>query len=623
MDENSSCVESLLDNDPQVMEEAVNLLLKIADNILKEPENKKYRQVSLKNKQVNRFLIPAVGALEVLFLMGFQEEDDHLLLSLEQPLDQLRQYRHQLLRLKERNPISAVAGVPEATASTVPLASGFQFGRVKMQERLSSELQRVAVYESTGLQQKAREVMPVQRLHQLARDKMAAVNKDLQEGATELDFQDCVLMELLKWFKEEFFRWFDAPTCTQCQRKMTACGTQSPSQEDLIWAASRVELYSCKDCGTYDKFVRYNNPGKLLETREGRCGEWANCFTLFCRTLGMDARYVLDFTDHVWTEVYSQSQRRWLHTDCCEGKMDTPIMYEKGWKHKLTYIFAFSKDEVVDVTWRYTANQKEVLKRRKECDEIWLVTCLMELNRNHQATFTQEKRNFLQFRMVTEIAEFLRQDKTTKDGECEGRQSGSLAWRLSRGETKNSSKYTFKLSKQEEEKREFLVKYSVAQDEYLRVSAAGGEENKENLLKGWQAGTHSAKDIFRKHETDWKFVYLARIEGSSEGKISWCVDWSHTNLKVKKVMVILQHTTYESGCVTWQVCTGDKCTIGDKGGVLELGGSEVGNDVRRLEVSAVLSGGCQENAWQHAQLCRQLDSTVNQFPFLINIMFQK
>lgn len=57
--------------------------------------------------------------------------------------------------------------------------------------RLHSELDRVAVYESTGLQQKAREAMPVQRFHQLARDKMAAVNKNLKEGDTEVDFQVC------------------------------------------------------------------------------------------------------------------------------------------------------------------------------------------------------------------------------------------------------------------------------------------------------------------------------------------------------------------------------------------------------------------------------------------------
>lgn len=141
--------------------------------------------------------------------------------------------------------------------------------------------------------------------------------------------QDALALELLSWFKQDFFKWVDKPACDYCRCPDTRyVATQASAAEDEQHGASRTEVFGCPACGCHTRFPRYNDPVKLLETRRGRCGEWANCFALVCRAVGFNVRLVLDLTDHVWVEYHSAARQRWVHLDPCEAVADTPLLYE-------------------------------------------------------------------------------------------------------------------------------------------------------------------------------------------------------------------------------------------------------------------------------------------------------
>ena len=67
----------------------------------------------------------------------------------------------------------------------------------------------------------------------------------------------------------------------------------------------------------------------------------------------------------------------------------TPTSYvQSGWGKKLSYIIAFSKDGVADVTRRYTKKWDEVMTRRTQVSEIWLMSSCLALTqrlRSHTA----------------------------------------------------------------------------------------------------------------------------------------------------------------------------------------------------------------------------------------------
>lgn len=138
------------------------------------------------------------------------------------------------------------------------------------------------------------------------------------------------------------------------------------------------------------------------------------------------------------------SENRWIHVDPCEDVLDKPLLYERGWKKKLSYIIAYSRDEVQDVTWRYTRDP-DVMKRRILTSENSLLSLILRLNeerfRSSGPEYSEARKKFVVKRRLMELAELLpappgavKLGDGNNDNEYGGRVSGDVAWRLARGE---------------------------------------------------------------------------------------------------------------------------------------------------------------------------------------------
>ncbi|XP_002759710.4 peptide-N(4)-(N-acetyl-beta-glucosaminyl)asparagine amidase isoform X5 [Callithrix jacchus] len=526
----SPAVAELCQNTPETFLEASKLLLTYADNILRNPNDEKYRSIRIGNTAFSTRLLPVRGAVECLFEMGFEEGETHLIFPKKASVEQLQKIRDLIAierssRLDGSNKTLKVESSPQPAASSqLPTTPSSNPSGLNQHIRnhqgqssnppsastvtadsailavLQSNIQHVLVYENPALQEKALACIPVQELKRKSQEKFSRARK-LDKG-TNISDEDFLLLELLHWFKEEFFQWVNNILCSKCGGQTRSRDRLLPNDDELKWGANNVEDHYCDACQFSSRFPRYNNPEKLLETRCGRCGEWANCFTLCCRALGFEARYVWDYTDHVWTEVYSPSQQRWLHCDACEDVCDKPLLYEIGWGKKLSYVIAFSKDEVVDVTWRYSCKHEEVIARRTKVKEALLRETINGLNKQRQLSLSENRRKELLQRIIVELVEFI-SPKTPKPGELGGRISGSVAWRVARGEMGLERKETlFIPSENEKISKQLLLCYNIVKDRYVRVS------NNNQTISGWENGVWKMESIFRKVETDWHMIKI-------------------------------------------------------------------------------------------------------------------
>ncbi|GAX11020.1 peptide-N4-(N-acetyl-beta-glucosaminyl) asparagine amidase [Fistulifera solaris] len=288
---------------------------------------------------------------------------------------------------------------------------------------------------------------------------------------------------LCRYFKSRM-TWINQPMCLQCQTTdhVQFIRTRGPeTQPEIQGKASRVEVYQCTVCDSENDitFPRYNCPRTLLQTRQGRCGEYANLFGLYCRAVGYHTRYILDMTDHVWIEASfpnhhrDQSNHYYCMGDGCEGVVNEPSMYEAGWGKQLSYILAITPSYVMDVTPRYTRqfDSHDFLTRRRaitsseEAGQDVIheinVTLLGKLSsvkqkQSIQKQWKEEEELLSSYKRLTEWAK-------ESSSYHHGRISGATQWKVARGEA-GASSYAHENSEKKDENNQQLqcsTEYSI------------------------------------------------------------------------------------------------------------------------------------------------------------------
>jgi len=75
--------------------------------------------------------------------------------------------------------------------------------------------------------------------------------------------------------------------------------------------------------------------------------------------------------------------------------VDSPLMYQHGWKRHIDYVLAYSRDDIQDVTWRYTNDHQKILQLRKLCTEKEMVQALVEIRTKRRRNCTAERKILL------------------------------------------------------------------------------------------------------------------------------------------------------------------------------------------------------------------------------------
>ena len=155
----TSIVELLRENTEEVKKEAGDILVKLLSNIVAEPNNTKYRQVKLANKKIEEKLLPASGAFEILFSVGFEEAEDKLVLPLGANMRTVEKFRDAIKNIDNKSEVvEAVSARPVVAATVTPshtsalLHQGVLTRERQFLDKLVSCLAHMDAFEDTAAQ---------------------------------------------------------------------------------------------------------------------------------------------------------------------------------------------------------------------------------------------------------------------------------------------------------------------------------------------------------------------------------------------------------------------------------------------------------------------------------------
>ena len=218
------------------------------------------------------------------------------------------------------------------------------------------------------------------------------------------------LKRFLEWFRSQFPYYYDR--CGSCgasykedcfiqasdPQQASFLGYIHPSPHELLGKASRTELYHCHVCRQFTRFPRYNSAKHVVEARQGRCGEYSVLLFAILRALGQEARWVVDWADHVWAEI--RLQGRWIHLDPCEAAVDENAIYQ-GWGKQQTYILAFYAPPrgsatsdyplIQDITDEYTSDARPVIQKRRDEPEATIRHAIQEATEKLKEQLTNQE----------------------------------------------------------------------------------------------------------------------------------------------------------------------------------------------------------------------------------------